>query len=108
MAHLNSRPHHKAAFVVGVALHFLVIRPSLGLYLPVNGLDRCGGRRAPFARIMFVCDQAEAFPLVIAPRCREGPQSSLRSRGGLKALGLQMKELLLNAFCFALLGFVDA
>ena len=36
MAHLNIRPHHKTAFVVGVALHFLLIRSSLGLYLPVS------------------------------------------------------------------------
>ena len=51
--------------MVLVVRHLLVIRPDLGLYLPVNRRDRGGGRRAAFARIMLMLYQAVDFYLVI-------------------------------------------
>ena len=84
----------KAGFRLLVLLYGVVIRMDLSLDLPLAGLEgraRCG---TAFASVAFVFRQMRGRHVVILPALGQGRQGLLSGLGCAKALGLEVKELL--------------
>src|SRR5262249_12549498 len=91
-----------------VGLDDLLCRSHLGLNLPLNRLEGTRGGGPPFACITFVLYHTAGVELMIAPRCGQGLQCSLRCPLRLKTLRLQEEQVLLEGFPFTLLRLGEA
>ena len=80
---------------------------DLGLDLPLDGLERYARCGTAFASIAFVFSQMRGLNAVILPALGQRCEGSLSGLGCAKALGLQMKELLVDGLVFALFGFLQ-
>ena len=105
---VNIGANDLASVVWLVGLNDCLIGSDLGLHLPCNGLARRLCAWPPLTRIAFVFEQMVRVALMRAPRLTHRRQSGVRGVRGLKAFGLQGKELLLERFACTLLCVVDA
>src|SRR6267142_2780947 len=88
-------------------LNLLLIRPDLDVHLPVNRRQRGGGRRPARAGVVGRVDEVVGRSWVIGPRFRKSVPRGLSGLRRLKAVGLSVKEVLLNRLVFALTSVFD-
>src|SRR5262245_59039324 len=111
LAHVASwpiGPNDQAGTRLLVGLDDLLCRSHLGLHLPLKRLEGPRGGGPPLACITFGLYHTAGVELMIAPRCGQGLQGSLRCLWRLKTLGRQVEQWLLDGFPFALLRLGEA
>ena len=106
-AGVNVRSEDKARLALLPLLKRLLIRPGVGLDVPLDRLQRRVRCRTAFACIAFVCDQAVGSDLVLGPAPGQLCERFLGHLGCLETLGLQVKELLCDGCLIALPRGVD-